>query len=162
MQAVLEHAGLDVAVIAEKVGQAVAAPGGTVTVDDVERVVVGRGGRGTFAVADAVCDREPERALSLLRGALDSGDDPVLVLGALSYRLRSLVAVAGKLDPKTVGLSASPGQLRRLQGVRRNFGPGELTAAYRVLADADRSIKGGELPADLVLERAVLQIAARD
>jgi DNA polymerase-3 subunit delta len=160
--AVLAHAGLDVGAIAEKVAQAAAAAaGGRVTAAQVNAVVVGHGNRGTFAVADAMCDRRPADALSLLRGALDAGNDPVLVLGALAYRLRSIVAVAAGLDPKAVGLNLTPGQARRLSAVRRNFGPGELTAAYRTLADADREIKGGELPAALVLERAVVAIATR-
>jgi len=160
--AILSHAGFDVAGIAEKVAQAcAAAPPGRVSSDVVEAVVVGHGSRGTFAVADAMCDRDPESALVLLRGALEAGEDPVLVLGALAYRLRSLVAVAGKLDPKSVGLAITPGQARRLQGVRRGFGPGELTAAYRTLADADRELKGGELPARLVIERAVVAVATR-
>lgn len=160
--AVLGHAGLDVATIAEKVGQVVAsAPPGRIGVDAVEAVVVGHGNRGSFAVADAMCDREPARAVELLRGALESGDDPVMVLGALAYRLRSVVAVAGSLDPSSVGLNISAGQARRLQGVRRNFGPGELTMAYRALADADREIKGGELPPAFAIERAVVAVATR-
>lgn len=160
--ALLGHAGFDVSAIAEKAAQvAAAAPAGTITAEQVEAVVVGRGSRGSFAVADAMCDRRPAEALTLLRGVLEAGDDPVMVLGALVYRLRSLVAVAGALDPKKVGLSVSPGQLRRLQGVRRNFGPGELTAAYRTLAAADVEIKSGELPAALVIERAVARIATR-
>ena len=162
VQAILEHAGLHVATIVEKVAQAVAAaPKGRIGADAVNAVVVGHGDRGTFAVADAMCDRDPARALTLLRGVLEGGDDPVLVLGALGYRLRSLVAVAGKLDPKSVGLNVSPGQTRRLQGVRRNFGPGELTRAYRALADADAEIKGGELPPAFALERAVASVATR-
>lgn len=160
--ALLSHAGLNVATIAEKVAQVAAtAPPGRVSAGAVEAVVVGHGGRGTFAVADAMCDRDPERALTLLRGVLESGDDPVLVLGALAYRMRSLVAVAGRVDLKAVGLNASQGQVRRLQGVRRNFGPGELVSAYRALADADREIKGGELPPAFVLERAVVTVATR-
>lgn len=160
--AILAHAGFDVANIAEKVAQAcTAAPPGRVTAATVEDVVVGHGSRGTFAVADAMCDRDPGGALVLLRGALEAGEDPVLVLGALAYRLRSLVAVAGKLDPKAAGLSITPGQARRLQGVRRGFGAGELTAAYRTLADADRELKGGELPPRFVIERAVVAVATR-
>ncbi len=158
--AILDHAGLDVATIAEKVAQAVAsAPPGRIGAKAVEAVVVGHGSRGSFAVADAMCDRDGAAALTLLRGVLDAGDDPVMVLGALVYRLRSLVAVAGRLDPSAVGLNVSAGQARRLQGVRRNFGPGELSRAYRVLADADRELKGGELPGPFVLERAVLEVA---
>jgi hypothetical protein len=45
--------------------------------------------------------------------------------------------------------------------VRRNFGPGELTGAYAALAAADAEIKGGELPASLVIERAVVAVATR-
>ena len=160
--AVLSHAGLDVATIAEKVAQvAAAAPAETVTAAMVDALVVGHGSRGSFAVADAMCDRNPTQALELLSGVLESGDDPVMVLGALAYRLRSVVAVAGKLEPKEVGLNISPGQARRLQGVRRNFGPGELTAAYAELARADRDIKSGELPARFIIERAVVAVATR-
>lgn len=163
--ALIGHAGFDVAVIAEKVAQVAAAasePAGVIiAAEAVERVTVGHGSRGTFAVADALCARDPARALALLRGTLEAGDDPVLVLGALVYRLRSLVAVAGKLDLRAIGLTLSPGQVRRLQGIRRNFGPGELTRAYGLLADADRIIKGGEVPPAFALERAVVLAATR-
>ena len=162
VNAVLAHAGLDVAAIAEKVAQVAAAtPPGPITAEQVDALVVGHGSRGSFAVADAMCERNPTQALELLSGVLESGDDPVMVLGALVYRLRSLVAVAGKLEPKSVGLNITPGQARRLQGVRRNFGPGELTSAYAELAAADREIKGGQLPARFVLERAVVRVATR-
>lgn len=162
VNAVLAHAGLDVGAIAEKVAQVVAAtPPGTITAEQVDALVVGHGSRGSFAVADAMCERNPTQALELLSGVLESGDDPVMVLGALVYRLRSLVAVAGRLEPKAVGLNITPGQARRLQGVRRNFGPGELTSAYAELAAADREIKGGQLPARFILERAVVRVATR-
>lgn len=157
---VLAHAGTDVAAIAEKVNQAAAsAPAGAVTAAHVDAVVVGHGSRGSFAVADAMCDRRPAEALELLRGVLEGGDDPVMVLGALVYRLRSIVAVAGGLDTKAAGVNVSAGQAKRLQAVRRNFGPGELTRAYRTLAAADVEIKSGDLPAAFVLERAVVSVA---
>lgn len=160
--AILAHAGLDVSQIAEKVSQTVAAAGdGLVTEADVERAVVGHGSRGSFAVADAMCEREPARALELLRGVLETGSDPIMVLGALVYRVRSILAVAGRIDPKEVGLRISGGQKRHLQGARRNFGPGELTSAMRTLADADVLLKSGDVPPELVIERAVVQIATR-
>jgi DNA polymerase III subunit delta len=161
--AILGHAGLDVSTIAEKVSQVAAtAPPGRVGAAAVDAVVVGHGSRGSFAVADAMCDRNPAQALELLRGVFESGDDPVMVLGALAYRLRSLVAVAGRIDGKETGLNISPPQARRLQAVRRNFGPGELTRAYSELARADAEIKGGELPPTFVVERAVVSIATRE
>jgi DNA polymerase-3 subunit delta len=160
--AILGHAGLDVALIAEKVSQVVAAAGdGTIGEDDVERAVVGHGSRGSFAVADAMCERQPAKALELLRGVLETGNDPIMVLGALVYRVRSILAVAGKVDAKQVGLRISGGQVRHLQAARRNFGPGELTSAMRTLADADVLLKSGDVPPELVVERAIVQVATR-
>jgi DNA polymerase III subunit delta len=160
VDAILAHSGTDAAVVAEKVAQVCAsAPAGTITDEQVDHVVVGHGSRGSFAIADAMCRREPAEALTLLRGALESGDDPVMILGALVYRIRALVAVAGGMDPHRAGLSISPGQSRHLDRDRRRFGTGELTVAYRVLADADAALKGGEVPPDLVIERAVVEIA---
>jgi DNA polymerase III subunit delta len=162
VQALLAHAGHEVSAIAEKVSQVAATVSGrAVTGQDVDAVVVGHGNLGSFAVADAMCAREPARAAELLRGVLEGGDDPVMVLGALAYRLRSIVAVAAQLDNNETGLRISSGQIRHLQAARRNFGPGELTRAYRTLADADREIKGGELPAAFALERAVVAVATR-
>jgi DNA polymerase-3 subunit delta len=162
LTALLSHAGFDVSQIAEKVSQVVAAvPQGTIDDSDIERTVIGHGSRGSFAVADAMCARDPARALELLRGVLEGGSDPVMVLGALVYRLRSIVAVAGKVDPKTVDLRISRGQAHHLRAARDNFGPGELTRAVRTLADADVEIKSGELPSEFVIERAVVQIATR-
>ena len=162
VEAVLSHAGFDVSQIAEKVSQIVAAiPHGTIGDDEVERTIVGHGSRGSFAVADAMCARQPARALELLRGVLEAGDDPVMILGALVYRLRSIVAVAGKVNPSDVGLRISKGQAYHLRTARDNFGPGELTRAVRTLADADVELKSGELPSELVIERAVVQIATR-
>lgn len=158
--AVLAHAGLDVALIAEKVAQVcAAAPAGKVTAEHVEQLVTGHGSRGSFAVADAMCSREPERALELLRGVLEHGDDPLMVLGALAYRVRAIVAVAGGVEPKRVGLNVSRGQERHLEAARRNFGPGELTEAFRLLAEADVEIKSGDTPPQLAVERAVVAIA---
>jgi len=159
--AILSHAGLDVSQIAEKVSQVVAAGDGPISEADVERSVVGHGSRGSFAVADAMCDRQPAKALELLRGVLEAGNDPIMVLGALVYRVRSILAVAGKVDAKQVGLRISGGQVRHLRAARRNFGPGELTSAMRTLADADVLLKSGDVPPELVIERAVVHVATR-
>jgi DNA polymerase III subunit delta len=161
VKALLDHAGLSVAAIAEKTAQAAAAtPPGKITAEQVEAAVIGRGSRGSFAVADAMLARNPTEALRLLRGVLEGGDEPLAVLGALTYRLRALVAVAGG-TVKEAGLKVSAGQAGHLKRTRGNFGPGEMTRAYRALADADLQLKSGDLPPAFVLERAVVAIATR-
>lgn len=160
VQAILAHAGTDVSQIAEKVAQVVArVPRGTISADAIDSLVQGHGSRGSFAVADAMCARQPAQALELLRGVLESGSDPIMVLGALAYRVRAVVAVASGIDAGEAGVRISKGQARHLDGQARNFGSGELTRAMRTLADADVELKSGELPPELVIERAVVDIA---
>jgi len=160
VEQVLDHAGFDVAAVAEKVAQvASTAAAGTIGADAVADVVTGHGNQGAFAVADAMCARDPAQALTLLRGVLESGQDPIMVLGALAYRIRTVFAVAAGVDGADVGLRISPGQVNHLRRARQGFGPGELTRAFRTLADADRDLKGGTLPPQLVIERAVTDIA---
>ena len=164
VEAVLDASGLSVNAIAEKVAQACAAApkGKTVSREVVDQVVVGHGSRGAFAVADAMCDRDPATALRLLRGCLDAGDHPVMILGALTYMMRQLVAVAAGVDGRSFGLSISRPMANRLQGARRNFGPGELTAALQHLAACDLEIKSGDLDQNFAIERAVLGVVSRE
>lgn len=164
VDAVLDASGLSVNVIAEKVAQAAAGSekGATVTREQVDQVVVGHGSRGGFAVADAMCARQPAEALRLLRGCLDAGDHPVMVLAALTYKMRQLIAVAAGLDGKSVGLSIPRPQENKLVQARSRFGPGELTAAMQHLAACDLEIKSGDLDPAFAIERAVLGVASTD
>ncbi len=160
IDALFQRAGTEPSAIAEKVAQVAAgAPAGRLNAAQVRELTEGQGNRGAFAVVDAVANRNPEEALRLLRGALAAGEEAFGILGALAHRLRAIVAVAAGIDPKAIDLRISPGQAGFLKGKRRNFAPGELTRAMRILADADAEMKGGDLPPELVLERAVLAIA---
>ncbi|MDQ4130329.1 MAG: hypothetical protein M3133_04965, partial [Actinomycetota bacterium] len=87
IRALLDHAGTDAATLASKCNQVAAATpeGARVTASDVERVVEGHGNRGSFAVADAVAERAPAQALVVLRGAIEAGEAPLAVLGAIVF-----------------------------------------------------------------------------
>lgn len=157
--ALRSHAGTDPSAIASKVGQVVAAaPAGRIRADTVEAVVEGHGRQGGFAVADAVAERDPARALVALRGALEAGEAPLALLGALAFRFRQLLQVRGGVPASEAGISA--GQYRRLQRIAGGFHPGELAWCHDRLAQTDVDLKGSELPADLVLELAVAELAA--
>ncbi|MDX1621288.1 MAG: DNA polymerase III subunit delta [Nitriliruptorales bacterium] len=158
--AIRSHAGNDPAVIASKVSQVVAATerGTSVSAADVEAVVEGHGRRSGFAVADAVTDRDPAAALVALRGALESGEAPLAVLGALSFRFRQLLQARAGASAKEIG--TSPNNHRRLRGIATsNFGPGELAWCHDRIARTDVDLKGSELPDELVIELAVIELA---
>ena len=159
LNAVLEHAGNDAGVIASKVAQVVAAivPGRRIGVEDVEQSIEGHGTRGPFAVADAVEGRDPAAAIIGLRGALEAGDAPLAVLGALASRMRQLLQVRGGAPASEVGVS--PGRHKMLARGARNFTPGELAWCHDRIARADLDLKGSDLPADVLIEVAVIELA---
>ena len=155
--AILDHAGLDPSVIAMRVAQVVAATdGGQITVDDVERVVEGHGRRSGFELADAIADRDAAQALTLLRGSLESGEAPLALLGAITFRFRQLQQVRGNAQVK-----GSAGQVNRLKAIARsNFSTGELAWCLDRISQLDVDLKGNtDLPADLVLELGVIDLA---
>lgn len=158
---VLDAAGLDVERIVAAVGQVtLEVPTGPITAAHTAEVLRERGNLGAFAVADAVVARDPHRALRTLQGVLDAGEDPVKVLAALTYRLRTLLVVATGASAADVGVNVSPGQVKHLTGALRSFRPGDLSGAYRALLDADRDIKTSRIPARFALEQAVAAAAS--
>lgn len=157
VQAILEHAGLDPSVIASKVSQVVASTRDTaITIDHVEAVVEGHGRRSGFELADAIADRDAALAITLLRGSLESGEAPLALVGAITYRFRQLQQVRGG-----VTIRMSPGQRDRLARIaREHFSPGELAWSIDRLAQLDVDLKGNsDLPPDLSLELAVIDLA---
>lgn len=159
IRALLGHAGIDPATLASKCAQVAAAVPvkDSITAADVERVVEGHGNRGSFAIADAIAERVPSEAMVALRGAIEAGEAPLAVLGAIVFRLRQLLQVSAGAPATEVGVS--PGQHRRLSALARRFGPGELVRCHDRAARADLDLKGSDLPSDLILELAVIDLA---
>jgi DNA polymerase-3 subunit delta len=154
------HAGAEPVTIASQVGSVCAAHPAvaTLTGEHVDSVVAGHGRTSGFAVADAIADRDPAAALGAVRGALESGDAPLAVTGAIAYRLRQLLRVRSGATPKEVGMRPGRGYDRAV-AQSRAFGPGELAWAHDRLARLDLDLKGSDLPDTLVLEVAVLELA---
>lgn len=159
ISAIRAHAGTVPGAIASKVAQVCAAEPSapTLTADHVEASVEGHGKVSGFAVADSVVDRDPGAAIVALRGALESGEAPLALLGALTYRFRQLLQIRGGADAKTAGVP--PSQFRRYKAQAASFGPGELAWCHDRLAQLDVDLKGSELPDDLVLELGVIELA---
>jgi DNA polymerase III subunit delta len=157
--AILAHAGQDPGTIASKVASVAGANAqvATITAEHVDATVEGHGRVSGFAIADAVAERDPAAALVALRGALASGEAPLALLGAVTFRFRQLLRVRSGAPPKEAGVS--PGQHRRLKTLAGAFNPGELAWCHDRLAQLDVDLKGSELPDELVLELGILQVA---
>jgi len=157
--ALLEHAGHDATVIASQVATVCHATEGgrIITVDDVEAVVAGQGRTSAFAIADAIGDRDPAAALMALRGAMGSGEAPLRIVGALTFRLRQLLQARAGADARDIGIP--PGRLQHLRRSAQVFLPGELAWCHDRLAQLDVALKGSDLPDDVLMDVAIIELA---
>ncbi len=158
LAAIRAHAGTDPSAIASQVDSVCAvSTTPVVTAADVEAAVQGTGRASGFAVADAIAERDVPAALVALRGALDAGEAPLALAGAMVFRSRQLLQVRSGASAAEAGMS--PGQHRRTAALAGRFGPGELAWCHDRLARLDLDLKGSDLPDTLMLEVAVVELA---
>ena len=158
--AIRTHAGTEPATIASQVGSVCAThPGVAVlTGEHVDAVVVGHGRVSGFVVADAIAARDPRAALAAVRGALDAGEAPLAIVGAIAFRLRQLLQLRSGATPKDAGMRPGRG-FEDARAQARAFGPGELAWVHDRLARLDLDLKGSDLPDGILLELGVLDLA---
>jgi DNA polymerase-3 subunit delta len=115
-----------------------------------------------FAFTDAVGDRRLQLAMGSLRRLLEQGDEPLVLFGSLVAHVRRMLRARRYADQGTAAVAEAMGlpawRAERLQKQARAYREDELVGALSVLAAADVEIKGGDLPPEVALERAVLQI----
>ncbi len=157
--AVLAHAGHDATVIASQVATVCHATeaGTVISSDDVEAVTSGQGKASAFAIADAIEQRDPSAALVALRGAMGAGEVPLRIVGALTFRIRQLLQARAGADARDIGVP--PGRLQHLRRTAQQFLPGELAWVHDRLARLDVELKGSDLPDDVVMDVAVVELA---
>jgi DNA polymerase III subunit delta len=145
-----------------------------VTEADVEALVSPRAESPPWALTDAWGARDVAGVLRAAERMLDRTGDPVSrtlprLVGSLTNHVRRARAVQ-RLEEQ--GLSSSeaasklglkPYPAQKLYAQVRNFSPSELDDALVRLADLDHALKGGSrLATELELERALVEITARD
>jgi DNA polymerase-3 subunit delta len=117
-----------------------------------------------FAFTDAVGDRRLAPAMGSLRRLLEQGDEPLVLFGSLVAHVRRMLRARRYADEGTAAVADALGlpgwRAERLQKQARGYREEELVAALGILAAADVEIKGGDLPPEVALEKAVLQIVS--
>ena len=142
-----------------------AAPEGRrVRVGDVRAQFARLADERIYAFTDAVGDRRLDGAMTALRRLLQQGDEPLVIFGALAGQIRRMLLArsVGDAGPAAVGdyLGLPEWRARRLQSQARSYKEEELASAVQALALADVEMKGGDLPPEVALERAVIDIVA--
>jgi DNA polymerase-3 subunit delta len=159
IEAIIEHAGHDATVIASQVATVCHATeaGRVITDEDVEVVVAGQGRVSAFVIAEAIERRDPVAALMALRGAMGSGEAPLRIVGALTFRMRQLLQARAGAEARDIGIP--PGRLSHLRRTAQAFLPGELAWCHDRIARLDVALKGSDLPDDVLMDVAVVELA---
>jgi DNA polymerase-3 subunit delta len=115
-----------------------------------------------YAFTDAVGERKTAASVGMLRRLLEQGDEPLMVFGALVAQVRRMLVARRVVErgPRAVAelLGMPEWRAERLHRQARSYREGELMDAMEVLAECDVEMKGGDLPPEIALERAVLRI----
>ena len=132
----------------------------------VDRYQQGRVETTGYEVADAVMEAKRNEALILLRQALQTGTDPVLITSALAASVRTLAKVSGaSRGVKSFDLASSlalpPWQIDKARRQLAHWNPGLLANAVIHVAQADADIKGAAADPIHALERAIIAMTAR-
>lgn len=131
-------------------------------------VMVGHSRQETiFKIFNAIGAGNTKEALTCLARGLDQGDDPMKILGAMSWQLRRLAKASSLAGPrfpmglalKEVGVNY-PSAMREAEIQLRHLGSKRVKQLFDWLLETDQALKGGsELPGRLILERLVIRLS---
>ena len=163
--ALVDAVGNDLRELASACSQLIADTDGVVDRAVVEQYHAGRVEVTGFRVADAAIEGRCADALRLLRHALATGVEPVLVNAAFASGLRALARVGGmprtmKPDDVARDLGLSSFQVRKARGQLGGWSAEGVATSIAAVAHADEQIKGGGTDPVYALERAIVAIAA--
>lgn len=136
-----------------------------VKADDIGRAFPRHADQRIYVLTDAVGDRRLPVAMTNLRRLYEQGEDPLVLLGALAAHMRRMLRARRYADMGTSAVADALGlpswRAERVAKQARVYREAELIAAVGALAEADVEIKGGDLPPEAALERAVVKIVGR-
>jgi len=164
-EALVEHLGTDLRELATAVEQLTLATNGPIGVDVVNKLFRGLESQ-VWVFLDTVLRRDRSQALRHLHALVRGGQHPLAVHATLARQFRALAAVKGEgrvnANELARELDLTPAYINRATKNGRNFDPSEVRRAFRLLADADLALKGGEFgddrPDELILEVLVAEI----
>lgn len=163
----VEVLGSDLRELATAIEQLMLATSGTIGVDTVRRLFRGHDAQ-LYTFLDSLLARDRASALRHLGSLVGAGEyHPLVLTATLAKQFRALAAAKGETRAPAPALAkeldVAVGYVKRAFKHGRNFGADEVRRAFRLIADADDTLKGGErgneLPDRLLLEMLVADLA---
>ena len=144
---------------------ATAFAGERITREIVSRQFRGLGEQHVWDLCDKAFSRDLAGAMRSLRTLLEAGEAGLMLLGAITSRLRDLIRVKSlpeRLSPAEAARQAGlrfDWQVRRYREQAKRFSPDELAGFHERITWADRALKSGATD-DVVLPMLVAAIAS--
>jgi DNA polymerase-3 subunit delta len=139
-------------------------PGARVGAADVQQSFPRLADQRLYVFTDAVGDRRLPLAMAALRRLLEQGEEPLVLFGALAAHIRRMLRARRYSDQGGAAVGDALGlpkwRAERLAKQARLYREHELTTALATLATTDVEMKGGDLPPEAALERAVVKIVS--
>jgi len=141
----------------------------TITFDDVKTVIGDFREYTSFDLADAIGRKNREQALLILSRLVQEGEQPVGLLGSISWNFRRLMQaksmeLAG-LGPDELMKKLRPPvifhQALKFKEQMKCFSLVELRRVFEVLLSTDQALKSSGLGGRLVLERMILRMCGK-
>jgi DNA polymerase-3 subunit delta len=138
----------------------------TIEAEDVDRLVGRSRNANVFAIMDAVGNGQPARAIAILEELFAEGEDPMAVMGPLTWQLRQLATVGrhingGESLPSALDAANVP-RFRR-DGYEKQvkwLGRRRLDKLTQWLVELNFGLKGGnQLPPQVQVERLIVKLA---
>jgi DNA polymerase-3 subunit delta len=132
----------------------------TVTREDVALMVISEKAATVWELADFLAARKPKPALEFLERLLRDGEEPLLILGALSWMYRKLIEASEVSNTwQAARVLQMPPQRAEL-AVRnaRQISKPRLLAGLRGLQRADDRLKSGEKDGRAVMEFLIAEL----
>jgi DNA polymerase-3 subunit delta len=165
VRALVDAFSTDLAELASACSQLITDVGSAgITASTVERYYGGRVEATTFQIADQAISGHFAEALALLRHAMNSGLEPVMVVAAFAMKLRTMALVGGatgSIDAVAGELGMAPWQARSARSSLQGWDQAGLGAAILEVAHTDGAVKGSGPNPEYALERMVRVVAMR-
>jgi DNA polymerase-3 subunit delta len=133
--------------------------------EDVSALVISEKTTTVWELADMLASRQPKRALEFLDRLLRDGEEPLPMLGAMTWMYRKLIEASevkgvtnGWQAARALGMRPEQAELA-LQNARK-ISRGRLLSGLGALQKADDRLKGGGEDARAVLEFLVTELTS--
>lgn len=130
---------------------------------DVSALVISEKTTTVWELADLLASRQPNKALEFLERLLRNGEEPLQMLGALTWMYRKLIE-ASELRSVSHGYQAAralgmrPEQAEMALHGARKIGKPRLLEGLRTLQTADSRLKGGADNPQTVMEFMIIEL----